>query len=211
VKIIYYYGKDTSIYDSLQNIIRIKNKFILKKIDVYKNKNLESNILILDDSFKGFLNFINLFSKKSKNNLIITTKKENISLSSIEDLRIFIKPIKILDLYKEIIKRIKKDEDAVKVTLNKSNLSLINPHGKSLKLTEKEFKLIELLLNNKGKELNKKNILFEVWGLKSEKVGSLDTRVLETLISRIRRKIRSVNIKISITKNINGYVLNSQV
>jgi len=131
-------------------------------------------------------------------------------LHSLQNLRTFVKPVKILDLYKEIIKRIKKDESALKVNLNKSNLSLINPKGKDLKLTEKEFKLIELLLNNNGKPLNKKNILSTVWGLELEKVNSLNTRVLETLVSRIRKKIRSANIKASITKNKNGYVLNNQ-
>ncbi len=204
MKIIYYFGKDTSIYESLDSIIKIKKKFGIKKSGIYKNKNFDNGIFILDDSYKEFLKLINLFSKKNKNNFIITTKKENISLHSLQNLRIFVKPVKILDLYKEIIKRIKKDESASKVNLNKPSLSLINPNGRDLKLTEKEFKLIELLLNNSGKPLNKKNILSTVWGLELEKVNSLNTRVLETLISRIRKKIRSANIKASITKNKNG-------
>ena len=209
MKIIYYFGKDTSIYESLERIIKIKKKFEIKKLDICKNKNFDNDIFILDDSYKEFLKLINLFSKKNKNNFIITTKKENISLDSLQNLRIFVKPVKILDLYKEIIKRIKKDESASKVNLNKPSLSLINPNGRDLKLTEKEFKLIELLLNNTGKALNKKNILSTVWGLELEKVNSLNTRVLETLISRIRKKIRSAKIKATITKNKNGYVLNT--
>ena len=208
MKIVYYFGKDTSIYESLESIIKIKKKFVIKKINIYKNKNFKDDIFILDDSFKGFLNLINLISKNNKNNLIITTKKENISLQSLQKLRIFVKPIKILDLYKEITKRIKKDENPFKISLNKANLSLINSKGKELRLTEKEFKLIELFVNNNGKPLSKKNILSLVWGLELEKVSSLNTRVLETLVSRIRKKILSVNIKASITKNKNGYILN---
>ena len=57
-------------------------------------------------------------------------KKENISLQSLQNLRIFVKPIKILDLYKEITKRIKKDENPYEISLNKANLSLINSKGK---------------------------------------------------------------------------------
>ena len=208
MKVVYYFGKDTSIYESLESIIKIKKKFVIKKINIYKNKNFENDIFILDDSFKEFLNLISLISKNNKNNLIITTKKENISLQSLQKLRIFVKPIKILDLYKEITKRIKKDENSYEISLNKVNLSLINSKGKELRLTEKEFKLIELLVNNNGKPLSKKNILSLVWGLEFEKISSLNTRVLETLVSRIRKKILSFNIKASITKNKNGYILN---
>ncbi len=210
MKIIYYFGKDNSIYESLNSIIKIKKKFKIKKLSTCKNKNFDNDIFILDDSYKEFLKLINFFSKKNKNNFIITTKKENISMHSLQNLRIFVKPVKILDLYKEVVKRIKKDESAFKVNLNKTNLSLINPNGRDLKLTEKEFKLIELLLNNSGKPINRKNILYSVWGLELEKVNSLNTRVLETLISRIRKKIRSAKIKASITKNKNGYLLNTQ-
>ena len=60
---------------------------------------------------------------------------------------------------------------------------------KVLKLTEKEFKLMDVLLKSRSKAITKKNLLYLVWGLHLEKVvDSINTRVLETLISRIRKK-----------------------
>ena len=35
----------------------------------------------------------------------------------------------------------------------------------------------------------------------------MNTRVLESLISKIRRKIKSVNVKVAIKKNKHGYLL----
>ena len=207
MKKVYYFGKDSSIYESLESIIKTKKKFEIKKLDIKNKRNLQNSILILDDSIKEFLKLSNFFLKNKENNIIITTRKENISLPSLQNLRIFIKPIKVLDLYKEIITRIKKSESSFKIVLNKPNLSIINPKGKNLKLTEKEFMLIELLLSNNEKPLSKKFILYSVWGIDQERVSSLNTRVLETLISRIRKKIRSVKMEISITKNKNGYML----
>ena len=45
-----------------------------------------------------------------------------------------------------------------------------------------------MLLKNSGKALTKKSLLYLVWGLHLEKVDSINTRVLETIISRIRKK-----------------------
>ena len=39
------------------------------------------------------------------------------------------------------------------------------------------------------------------------KVSTLNTRVLETLISRIRRKIKSAKIKVALKKDKKGYML----
>ena len=104
-------------------------------------------------------------------------------------------------------KKIKKNENNYNIFLNISRQTLSSPTGKNLRLTEKEFKLIEILLNNNGKPISKKNILANVWGLESDKISTLNTRVLETLISRIRRKIKSVNIKASIKKDKKGYII----
>ena len=80
---------------------------------------------------------------------------------------------------------------------------------KSFKLVElfESFGLFELLLNNTGIPLNKKSILSSVWGMKVEKVNSLNTRVLETILSKIRQKMRSNNFKVKIIKMKKGYFL----
>ena len=85
--------------------------------------------------------------------------------------------------------------------INHRDFSLTNKSGKILKLTEKEFKLIDVLIKNNGKAITKKNLLYIVWGLRLEKVDSINTRVLETLISRIRKKIVYSKLEMKIIKN----------
>ncbi len=207
MKKVFYYGNDESIYNSLKSIIKIKKNFEIEKQNSFTKKSLEKDILILDDSFVNFIKMLNLIPLNTGKNIIITTRKENINLHYFQNLRIFVKPIKILDLYQEISKKVKNYSSSLMFNLNISNHSIINTKGKELKLTEKEFRLVEVLLDKNGTPLSKKQILSSVWGLEQEKSAALDTRVLETLISRIRKKIRSFDIKASIKKKKDGYVL----
>lgn len=207
MKTIYYFGKDTSIFDSLESLSQIKKSFLIKKIDNVTKKKFNDSVLILDDSFIGFIKLIKIYSKDNYNNLIVTTKKENITLSSLQNFKIFLKPIKILDLYKEILKKIKNNFNDFNFRLNHSDFSLTDEKGNNLKLTEKEFRFVEVLLNNNEQAMSRKNLLYNVWGLHLDKVESLNTRVLETLLSRIRKKIISSKIKIKIIKNKFGYIL----
>lgn len=210
MKTVYYFGKDLSIYESLESLSKIKKSFLIKRIDNAKKKSLKNSILIIDDSFQGFLKLIKTYPDK-KNNMIIMTKKENINLNSLENLRFFVKPIKVLDLYKEILKKIKNTYNNLDFGVNQVESIVTDKRGRKLKLTEKEFKLFVALFNNYGKALNKKNLLYDVWGLQLEKVDSLNTRVLETLISRIRQKIVSAKIDIKIIKSKSGYILTSLI
>ncbi len=207
MKIVYYFGKDTSIFESIESLSQIKKSFLIKNIDNIKKKQFNNAVLILDDSFKDFIKLINIYSKNNKSNLIVTTKKENITLSSLQNFKIFLKPIKILDLYKEILKKIKNNGNDFSFKLNKSDFSLTDIKGKKLKFTEKEFRLVEVLFNNNEKAMSRKNLLYNVWGLHLDKVDSLNTRVLETLLSRIRKKITSSKASIKIIKNKSGYIL----
>ena len=139
----------------------------------------------------------------------MTTKKENISIEALQSLKVFVKPIKVLDLYEEVSKKTKIKHNNSNISLDKSRLSIINSKGVFIKLTEKEFKLIELFFYNYGKPIKKSFILQEVWSLETDKVDTLDTRVLETLISKIRRKIRAKNLSLTIVKSEKGYSLRS--
>ena len=78
MKTVYYFGKDLSIYESLESLSKIKKSFLIKRIDNAKKKSLKNSILIIDDSFQGFLKLIKTYPDK-KNNMIIMTKKENMS------------------------------------------------------------------------------------------------------------------------------------
>ena len=85
----------------------------------------------------------------------MTTKKENISIEALQSLKVFVKPIKVLDLYEEVSKKTKIKHNNSNISLDKSSLSIINSKGVFIKLTEKEFKLIELFFYNYGKPIKK--------------------------------------------------------
>lgn len=60
--------------------------------------------------------------------------------------------------------------------------------GEKIKLTEKEFKLVQFLFRNVGRLLSRDYILSAVWGYDL----GLNTRTVDTHISRIRKKLNIV-------------------
>jgi len=73
-------------------------------------------------------------------------------------------------------------------------------------LTEKEFYFLFFLLQGKGAALTKKQLLNKVWNLSYNNSIS-DTRVVETLVSRIRKKFKKVANPPKIIKDSLGYKL----
>ena len=57
--------------------------------------------------------------------------------------------------------------------------------GETIKLTEKEFKLVQFLFKNVGRLLSRDRILSAVWGYDQ----GLNTRTVDTHMSRIRKKL----------------------
>lgn len=57
--------------------------------------------------------------------------------------------------------------------------------GKKLRLTEKEHHILQILLKNAGKSVEKRHLLDEVWGYNED----IETHTLETHIYRLRQKI----------------------
>jgi two-component system response regulator RegX3 len=58
-------------------------------------------------------------------------------------------------------------------------------HGRSLQLTPKEFELLELLLERKGRLLTRDYLIQEIWG--ADYFG--DTKTLDVHVKRLRQKI----------------------
>ncbi len=69
------------------------------------------------------------------------------------------------------------------VTIIKDEKSL-TIEGKKIPLTEKEYEIIVLLYENKGKIIGRDKILQKVWGYNND----IDTHTVETHIYRIRQK-----------------------
>jgi OmpR family response regulator RpaB len=75
-----------------------------------------------------------------------------------------------------------------------------------IKLTNMEFNLLELLVNNIGEPLSRSLILIHVWGYSPKRY--LDTRVVDVQISRLRSKLEDdpTNPNLIITTRGIGYM-----
>ncbi|QCR24837.1 response regulator transcription factor [Pontibacter sp. SGAir0037] len=79
--------------------------------------------------------------------------------------------------------------------------------GKEIKLTAKEFLLLEYFIRNKGKVLSRLDLLENVWGLNFD----LSSSVVEVYVNYLRNKIdKSFEVKLIHTVPGTGYVFKVQ-
>ena len=89
------------------------------------------------------------------------------------------------------------------ISLNVGTLELSTSLN-SVKLTAKEFGLLELLINRKGSVINKDDIINKLWGFESE----AEHINVEVYISFLRRKLTFLKSKVTIKAIRNmGYLL----
>ena len=91
------------------------------------------------------------------------------------------------------------------ITLNIKSMELCNKNeNHKVKVIGKEFQLLELLINNANRVMEKEQIFVKIWGYDTE----CDINTLEAYISFIRKKLKLVksNIKLRAIRNI-GYVM----
>jgi len=79
---------------------------------------------------------------------------------------------------------------------------LILKNGSPIKLTDIEHSLLELLIENKGKELSRLIILRNIWGYTPVRYS--DVRIIDVHISRLRAKIEKDPNKPSLIKTARG-------
>ena len=73
-----------------------------------------------------------------------------------------------------------------------------------VKIIGKEFQLLELLMNNANRVMEKEQLFVKIWGYDTE----CDINTLEAYISFIRKKLKLVKSKINLKAIRNmGYVL----
>ncbi len=90
------------------------------------------------------------------------------------------------------------------LSLNKSSCMLISEKGEEIKLSLKEFQILELLFENPGQIISKERLLEKIWGGDSE----AEFNNVEVYISFIRKKIKQLKTrtKIDTTRGL-GYSL----
>lgn len=89
------------------------------------------------------------------------------------------------------------------VTLDRTNYELACGEN-SIRLANKEFQLMELLMSNPGQVLSTEQIFERIWGLDSD----AETSIIWVYISYLRRKFKTLgaNVRIKATRNV-GYSL----
>ena len=91
------------------------------------------------------------------------------------------------------------------IVLNINSMELCNKTlDHKVKIIGKEFQLLELLMNNPNRVLEKEQLFVKIWGYDTE----CDINTLEAYISFIRKKLKLVKSKINLKAIRNmGYVL----
>lgn len=89
------------------------------------------------------------------------------------------------------------------ISLNSSNFELCSPNG-SIRLSNKEFQMLELMLANPGQLISTEHFMEKIWGYDSD----AEINVVWVYISYLRKKLFQLgaNIKIQVTRNL-GYSL----
>jgi len=204
---VFFIGEDLSIFYSLKNLSSKLETFLIEKTNFSKNIITNKKFLIIDDSLDNFSENISFLHKKNFENFFILLKKENLGIFEKKHYKIFLKPLKIFELHKEISNKISKNIAGGEVwKLDRGKLKFYKNNKNYIDLTEKEFYFLFFLLQGKGEALTKKQLLNKVWNL-SHNNSISDTRVVETLVSRIRKKFKKVSNSPKIIKDSLGYKL----
>lgn len=181
----------------------------------------EFDVIILDVIVPGINGFE--LCKKLRNNNIKTPILMLTSLDSTEDKVLgfdcgaddyLLKPFEFLELFARINALNRRNKDIiVKPIIRVCDLEVdtvskkVQRNGKKIKLTAREYKILELLISNKGKVFERIEISEKVWGI-SFNTG---TNVIDVHINGLRNKIdKDFTPKLIHTVTGIGYVLNDE-
>ena len=179
------------------------------------------DIIILDVIIPGISGFD--LCKKIRNSSNLTPIIMLTSLDSVEDkLTGFdcgaddyvVKPFSFQELFARIKALIRRNrESIVNPVLKVLDLELdsiakkVKRNGKEINLTATEYKILELLMSNKGKVFDRMHIAEKIWGLSFNS----GTNVIDVHINSLRNKIdKEFTQKLIHTKKGFGYVLSEE-
>jgi DNA-binding response OmpR family regulator len=176
------------------------------------------DVIILDVVIPGISGFD--LCKKIRNNNILTPIIILTSLDSVEDKLTgfdcgaddyLVKPFSFQELFARIKALARRNKEAVLTPVLKvmdleldSVSKIVKRNAKEIALTPTEYKILELLMSNKGKVFDRMLIAEKVWG-QSFNSG---TNVIDVHINSLRKKIdKNFPQKLIQTKKGFGYVL----
>ncbi len=115
-------------------------------------------------------------------------------------------PRELVVRIKNIMRRLEKGDGIRNEELSAKNLKIerrrryAEAEGKELKLTAKEYELLEFLLLNKNLPFTREQLLEKVWGY----AFTGDIRVIDDLVKRLRKKLAEAGASLEI-KTVWGY------
>lgn len=116
-------------------------------------------------------------------------------------------PRELVARIKNIFRRLdKKSTEIQDASINIRDLTLntstrtINKSGEEIKLTTKEYELMEFLIVNSNIPFTREGLIEKIWGY--DYLG--DLRVIDDLVKRLRKKLRDNNSKVQI-ETVWGY------
>jgi DNA-binding response OmpR family regulator len=179
------------------------------------------DVIVLDIVIPGISGFD--LCKKMRNNNNLTPVIMLTSLDSIEDKLTgfdcgaddyLVKPFSFQELFARIKALVRRNNEAiVNPVIKVLDLELdsiskkVRRNDKEINLTSTEYKILELLMNNKGKVFDRMNIAEKIWGFSFNS----GTNVIDVHISSLRKKIdKDFQHKLIQTKKGFGYVLSEE-
>lgn len=180
------------------------------------------DVIILDVVIPGITGFD--LCKKIRNKNILTPIIMLTSLDSVEDKLTgfdfgaddyMVKPFSFQELLARIKALNRRNHEAIiNPLLIVADLELdsiarkVKRNGKEINLTATEYKILELLLSNKGKVFDRFLIAEKIWGFSFNS----GTNVIDVHINSLRKKIdKDFDIKLIHTKKGFGYSLSQEV
>ena len=109
-------------------------------------------------------------------------------------------PRELVVRIKNIFRRLEKNGNTSDIiSIKDLNMDIgrrfVEKNGEELKLTTKEYELMEFLFRNKNMPFTREQLIEKIWGY--DYLG--DLRVIDDLIKRIRKKLRKIDSKLEIS------------
>ena len=183
---------------------------IIEKFELEKKINFTDNDVPLffcseENSFEDFKIFL---KNNSFKNTVIFFNATNEDEDEDKSKALFFKlPVRLSELLHELQSIVTQNEHTEQHNIKFKKLSLdmvgkqIKDSEVSVKLTDKEAKILWYLVNKKGSIVSQKFLLDKVWGYKED----IETKTLTTHIYTIRKKINYFNDTFFIESYDNGY------
>ena len=201
----YYFEHENYIVDTAQD----------GELGLSKARSIEPSMIILDLMLPKLdgIEFCRIFRMESDIPIIMLTAKGS-ETDKVLGLEIgaddyLVKPFAMRELLARVRVLLRKKSNTThndQKELFSENLKInLNSHiitldGKSIELSPKEFLLLKLLMENKGKALTRNTILDEIWG--RNYIG--DNRTVDVHIRWLRKKIESITKRIITIRGV-GY------